>query len=187
VPYPFKLGYSFNYGNPRALKLFSWTILLVLVCLILIPAAAPFQYISQYPGLLWWILFSCLSAMLILFLNPSDRSRICKALPYFSFGFLPAAIGFGGQSIINGPLFSWIGAENIVWTHHLIFAPVAALSQTAGKILIILFILRIFDKLNFDTYIIYSLMLGCGFAITEIVSIRLDLLQLASPIKNISS
>jgi len=168
VQYPFKLGYSFNFGNPKAIRAFSWTILLVLISLVAIPAVYHYQYIINYPSIFLWILLSCISALFILFVNTSENSLIWEKLPNFSFGFLAVGIGFGGQSIINGLLFYLIGAENIVWVHHLIFGPVAAICQTLGKILIILFIVKIFNTLNVKTYIVYALIIGFGFTIGEI-------------------
>jgi len=115
--------------------------------------------------------------MAILFFNAIDKSLIFKTLFLFSFGFLAVAIGFGGQSVVNGILVYLIGPENITWIHHLILAPVAAFFQTAGKILIILFILRIFGEINYNKYIVYSLIIGFGFTITEIVFIGSQLIS----------
>jgi len=181
VPKKYGLGWTINFGNPKAnLHLFLITNVVFLLSIAVL-LAVNYRYISENPNILLWYIFSLLGAALVFHLN-FTRCYLSPETLYtaLSFGVLSCLIGFGLQGIFNGiPSIIISKAGGIKWYHHLYFGPVAGLCQTLGKLLIIMLLFEIY-KPNTDAAKT-GLTVGLGFTAAEISFIFISVIAQKSP------
>ncbi|HSZ58302.1 MAG TPA: hypothetical protein VK797_21735 [Tepidisphaeraceae bacterium] len=171
VPLPSKLGWAVNFGNPRATSFLFWLWVVWLAVFLVAPLIVHPSRFSADPTPVLWVAMSNLLALGLVRASWSFRWSDLKQIRVASHGLVAMSIGFFMQTVVNGPLVLWWGAHDSSRIHQLILATVAGIAQTAGKLLGILLLFKTRLPSDVRDSARYGLLVGLGFAISEITLI----------------
>ncbi len=165
-PRRFGLGWTVNFGHPRAVEGLGWIVGAWWVVMLAIPIVAHPTWFAAHPADWLWALATVFVALCLLRLNPCVAVADYRHLALVGFGGLAAAVGFGVQGLINGPLVLWWG-QHLTWQHHLVLGPVAAAAQTGGKLFALVLLRRVRPDSNPRGALRQGLFVGLGFTVLE--------------------
>jgi hypothetical protein len=168
------LGWTLNLAHPRAatwLALFGLWLCLIIV---LIAAVGGWSVLSSSPGPWLWLAGALALTLAAATLNPLGWHHLSQAPVALTFGILAAGIGFGIQTLLNGPVVALVGAANLTWRTHLYLALAGAIAQTTGKCLLILGTWAALRPADLPGKLRLGLMVGLGFTTFEILLLWLN-------------
>lgn len=169
VPLPSRLGWAVNFANPRAVWFLFWVWIVWLIVSLTIPIAAHPRQFAQDPTPLVWVLLSSLLAFVVFVPNGVIRVWEYRWIRSAAYGLVAMGIGFAIQALINGPLAAWW--KQPLRAQVLVMAFIAGASQTAGSAAGLLLLGKTLPPANLREALRSGLILGLGFAVSEIMAI----------------
>lgn len=176
------LHWRVNVRHPGAVRRFSIFVCLVVFLGLACACLARIQFLRSNPEPLVWIMLSVISGMVLFHINMSSVRLDRRAVEYLGFGLIAAGLGFAAQSVLNGLFLGITRPVTLTWMHHLYLGPVAALCQTAGKIIAVALAFRVIRERTTIDSIRIGLCIGLMFTVIEIVSIGMGVILKQIPL-----
>jgi hypothetical protein len=165
-------GWNLNFAHPRAPRIFAYlvgAVLLLQVIVSVLIGLATGHAVGACTALLYIVLSSA-AALVVFCLNGAGARLGRQALEWLPYGLIAIGVGMLLQVIMNGGalLLLRMKQEQLTWTHHLYFGPMAGLCQTIGKLLALKVMARIYSGTSLATLLRMGLCVGLGFTLAEI-------------------